>query len=623
MNRQGLEKLSEVRDAIWKLQQIVEDRRFLRGASGHWSRNPLGYLYTNQVGDVLAMGDGGAGAPTYTFIGDTDTGIYRVGANQLGIASGGVLIATIDATGLTLLLGTNINEFSIDGTMAGNSDDAVPTERAVVSYTSPHRLYDATVAPAGGDYTDIQSAITAGATSIFVRSGTYTVGADIVLPDGAVIVGEDKDKTILDFNNAAFQMHASGAAGAGNEFSNIRIENITFTKSEDTNGALYFFHVTNSIIRNCIFVDNGDRGCYLYYPDGCTVQGCYFTGHDGDYALEVSSLHDSTYGAGVHIRGNNFYYNKYNAYVGSHWSKVLDNDFVRNTSTYNLHVNAWGIVITGNVFKDHLNRGITLDNSCSYNLIDGNFFEDGTQGITIEGLADYNIISNNIYRHLSSTGILCYGDYNRILGNFFDSMSGAGDEGIKLIAGADNNYIANNSFRNCREPIQMAGSNNVIDHNHIEWQAGTTVDILDTGTTNEIIGDQGINDVTVKEYRLMQNTSGGALVAGDVVTFKAVAAGNEFTTTVNQGDDLVWGMLAENIADNAWGKVQVLGKTTLLKVDGTIDIAIGDFIGTFTAAGIGMQAQAGDMAIAIALEGYTNDDSNGVIDALLITQRKI
>ncbi|MDD5065227.1 MAG: hypothetical protein PHQ35_10785 [Phycisphaerae bacterium] len=68
--------------------------------------------------------------------------------------------------------------------------------------------------------------------------------------------------------------------------------------------------------------------------------------------------------------------------------------------------------------------------------------------------------------------------------------------------------------------------------------------------------------------------------------------------------------------------VQTLGKTTLLKVDGTTDIAIGDFIGTFTTAGIGMKCSAGDMAIAIALEAYTTDDSAGVIDALLITPRK-
>lgn len=46
-----------------------------------------------------------------------------------------VLAMTIGSTGLvSLLSGTGINEFSIDGTLSGNSDDAVPTEKAVKTY---------------------------------------------------------------------------------------------------------------------------------------------------------------------------------------------------------------------------------------------------------------------------------------------------------------------------------------------------------------------------------------------------------------------------------------------------------------------------------------------------------
>ena len=48
-----------------------------------------------------------------------------------------VLALSIDGTGLVSLKnGTGINEFSIDGTMAGNSDTAVPTEKAIVTYVA-------------------------------------------------------------------------------------------------------------------------------------------------------------------------------------------------------------------------------------------------------------------------------------------------------------------------------------------------------------------------------------------------------------------------------------------------------------------------------------------------------
>ena len=124
-------------------------------------------------------------------------------------------------------------------------------------------------------------------------------------------------------------------------------------------------------------------------------------------------------------------------------------------------------------------------------------------------------------------------------------------------------------------------------------------------------------------HEYMTNTSGGDLTAGAVVVYKSVAALNEFTTTTTQGDDKVIGVLAEDIVDTAEGRILTEGKTIFMKVDGTTDIAIGDYLGTFTTAGIGMKAAVGDMAIAIAMEAYTTDDSNGVIDALVIKPKKI
>jgi len=49
--------------------------------------------------------------------------------------------AQMDLNGLTLKTGASINEFSIDGTMAGDSDDAVPTEQAVKEFGDFNRRY--------------------------------------------------------------------------------------------------------------------------------------------------------------------------------------------------------------------------------------------------------------------------------------------------------------------------------------------------------------------------------------------------------------------------------------------------------------------------------------------------
>lgn len=68
---------------------------------------------------------------------DEDTGIfveYATDEDKVRIYTGGTKRGQFDADGLTLQNGVSVNEFSIDGALAGNSDDAVPTEKAVKTY---------------------------------------------------------------------------------------------------------------------------------------------------------------------------------------------------------------------------------------------------------------------------------------------------------------------------------------------------------------------------------------------------------------------------------------------------------------------------------------------------------
>ena len=59
------------------------------------------------LGDIYAsgtvkVGAGTAAAPAYTFSTDPDTGIYSPGANVLGLGVGGVAVASLSSTGLSL-----------------------------------------------------------------------------------------------------------------------------------------------------------------------------------------------------------------------------------------------------------------------------------------------------------------------------------------------------------------------------------------------------------------------------------------------------------------------------------------------------------------------------------------
>ena len=73
------------------------------------------YLVFNAAGDALTTssdsaaqflgGNGTVSLPYYSFSADPDTGIYRIGANNLGIAAGGAKIVDINASGMNGIVG--------------------------------------------------------------------------------------------------------------------------------------------------------------------------------------------------------------------------------------------------------------------------------------------------------------------------------------------------------------------------------------------------------------------------------------------------------------------------------------------------------------------------------------
>lgn len=51
---------------------------------------------------ALSLGDGSAPSPSLNFVNDPDTGLYRIGANNLGFATGGVQVGSFDATNFSV-----------------------------------------------------------------------------------------------------------------------------------------------------------------------------------------------------------------------------------------------------------------------------------------------------------------------------------------------------------------------------------------------------------------------------------------------------------------------------------------------------------------------------------------
>jgi parallel beta-helix repeat protein len=286
--------------------------------------------------------------------------------------------------------------------------------------------------------------------------------------------------------------------------------------------------------------------------------------------------------------------------------------------------------VMGNACQGNFHHsGVYLLNSDN-NTVTGNICQGYNWGGIRISSSDYNTVIDNICRGSDDHGIdVLDSDNNIIIGNIsLESSQGMDNIYSNIhLSGSSYNLVASNLCRQgalANQPkygIRLFNDTcvkNVIQGNDLH-DAGKTANFDDRGTLTIVQDDnRGIEITQVRHYVYIKNTSGGALAAGDVVRLKAVAAGNEITTTAVLGDDMVYGMVAEVIADNASGYVLVKGKTIVLSASNDHgNIVIGDPLCANDTATEACLAGAGDMGFAIALEVCAA--ANCAIDAYIIS----
>ena len=461
-------------------------------------------------------------------------------------------------------------------------------------------------AAGGGNYTTLGAALAAVASgsSIFVRAGSYTESAISSALNDVTIFGASNTNTVITMaaNNLTF-------TGTNNRIQNLKI---TTTTGIITIGAY-------NQVYDCYMTHTGANYCLVYGGNYAKVERNYF-------------LHSGT---GNIVDFNTKYYATFN-------SNTVESSTAPTTG---INISSIGVTVANNVIRIVAASGtctaILSTSGSRSNAITGNTVEVGGgatfTGIRSNGLAD-SITGNAIGGaqtaiHIASTR-LCI-----ISGNTID---GATTYGI-YIPGSSRTMVSGNSVTGSGKGIYLDSTLHTVVGNTISGSSTgieltasatncsvgqntfnfCTTNLTNASTTSQIMNNMGTPATQNIRMEFMKNTSGGSLTVGTLVVYKSVANGDEFTTTTTGGDSKVYGVVTATIADAAYGYVQTLGKTVSLKVDGTTDIAIGDFISAFTTAGIGQKATAGQTAIAIALEAYTTNDSNGVIDALIVSPRLI
>lgn len=193
------------------------------------------------------------------------TDILYLGCNfeQILCQIGGTTELRIDATGVNLKNGVDINEFSSDGTLAGNSNDAVPTEQAVKTYV------DGKVAIVKGTYywscAGIALRDDSPSTGVITYDHTHgtcqgtaatSVTAPVHLPHGAVVTSAKVNGDTAD----VWQLRREDLAANTSVImatANINTADSTITSATiDNQNYVYFFKATinagGSEVYNCI-----------------------------------------------------------------------------------------------------------------------------------------------------------------------------------------------------------------------------------------------------------------------------------------------------------------------------------------------------------------------------------
>lgn len=112
----------------------------------------------------------------------------------------------------------------------------------------------------------------------------------------------------------------------------------------------------------------------------------------------------------------------------------------------------------------------------------------------------------------------------------------------------------------------------------------------------------------------VKNGSSGTLVNGDIVIWDATDDdGISVDTATAVNNVLVAGVMCETVAAGAYGKMQVFGLHTAVKLDGgTTDIADSAVIGTGAVAGYGEAATAVGAVVGVALQAVTTKTTGKV-----------
>ena len=425
----------------------------------------------------------------------------------------------------------------------------------------------------------LESLKSAGGGTLLLLAGTHTPEYNIVGGSNISIVGEGVDSTIIDFQGRPY---------------NMRYQWDGVTELGDF--ALRGFTIQNSALT----LNGGVDLVAAIYLAGCQ-----------EFRIENVRLYSNTY-SGIEIYGCEIF-------------QVTNCQAIDNGRE--------GFDIDG--IPTHATQSFLLLNCLAQNN-GRNGFNFDTNGT----LTDFTVIGC-ISLNNTEDGFELDGNVTAVTEGYFAGCSAEGNVKGFDISSLDNTFVGCQSDSNTSDGFEVSSINNrfigctASANTTLDWDiteggvyigctmGSTSVDVTEDAAF-QMMGNLDQSTITRRQAMLFTNASGGNLTDGMVVIY--APASNPFeevTTTTTAGNDKVIGVVSSEstIANGSRVFIVTEGVITALKVAGTTDIAIGDYLSCSTTAGVAKKAAAGETVFAIAQAAYTTDDALGVIRAWVLPWR--
>lgn len=408
--------------------------------------------------------------------------------------------------------------------------------------------FSAIVAAGSADYSLISEAFAAGATSVFVKAGTYTETGNIVIPNSGKIIGEPG--SVIDFSNLYSISNVFGSRETGGSISisnsssivtgtGTSFLNISIPASLEISGIFYSVSAINNntelILAETYLgttINNSDY--VLQNTANIEIQDLKFINMAG---FELTQCQDSrfenisadfiklTFCGSCKILASNFKSASVGVFLNSCFSCEVSCEVINSTTGIQvstgsknnkiskcwLNSNSTGISDSGDsvICQNHFVNCATGILAASGSLVSENICSNCGTGISVIG--DSVNINSNIVRN-NNTGIEISGSFcicsgNRALVNL---------TGIAILAGAvDTVYLSNSTLNNVNFNFTDAGTITNLEPiliNEINTRDSNDLKLAQAGILTQILGNLAVSGAAVSGYSATINSAGNGLI---------------------------------------------------------------------------------------------------------------